>query len=115
MNAFFAATHLVVFFAAMLTTRFRRGAGSRVLTVALGVVCVPIFTLLILLLLVFTEHPTVGTTGVCYFIYSVVSFGLVPILSHTCAAVSGDCASLVLQRFRRPRTPAVMTLEGSNA
>ncbi|MCA9024593.1 MAG: hypothetical protein KDA86_05235 [Planctomycetaceae bacterium] len=99
MNLTLLATHVAVFLLGMGFGALSNGlARSRIVT-ALGIVCVPIFSLLTLILLDFSNHAGNGTTGDWYLIYSILTLGIVPIVSLFSAAISGVCALKVQRLF----------------
>ncbi len=96
MNGILLATHYLVFFLAVLVSYTSERIAKHNLILALGFLGVPVFGLLTLVLLDFSNHAGNGTTGAWYLIFSVVTVGGVPAVTHACAAVSGVCA----YRFR---------------
>lgn len=96
MNWFLLGTHYLVFFVAVLLSYTSERIARHNLILVLGFLGVPLFGLLTLILLDFSNHAGNGTTGAWYLIFSVVTLGGVPVVTHLCAAVSGVCA----YRFR---------------
>ena len=98
-NTILITTHLVLFFGAMAVCRIRPQLAKDNLIAGAGFFCLPIFVILVLVLLDFSNHAGNGTYGAWYLIFSMLTLGALPILSHASAAISGICAFRCLGRW----------------
>lgn len=91
-NLIIILTHVMAFGAAILHCRTKPAIAQKTSLTVLGVLATPIFWLVLFAMLDFSNHAGNGTHGAWYIILSVVSLGIVPLVTHLSAALSGVVA-----------------------
>ena len=107
LNVVLLATHYTFLLLTMLACRFYPKPVNGPLAIVLGVLGLPILGLLTLVLLDFSNHAGNGVTGAWYLIFSVVTLGGVPIVTHLSAIFCGVCIAKICGWSRVPEPQAL--------